>query len=534
MKIHYLPLLHPQPSAHCLGLSNKSHIPALRNSYDSVREAILTADWSPLHPNHCSLQDEQHFGTSPNDAIDELRKHLQLALAGQALCTREALVFSQGIPIVVSTLLAEFFVRATGKSNRYSAAVDLATWGQQLLGCGFLFGMESLVSAQGKELSMLLDNAAFIQWLECCRIRLVPDTLPTAPAPTSDSNNPFDNLITPQPPSRDEDDNRTMTPWTVALEVLPCEREARPRRPSGAEYQVNEPEASVCEAAPVEHGPDGALERVGAVAVEFCIGIPREILQKMGLLLQESGSSSSNCPHIRIVPVLFTQGINEVQSVANLKSRLKSPTRDVQRDLNMSSTNRVKHYSHRVSVMLANRRANALDPGSQLKVDRYLSSITYAVNALEKVVASQQKHLKDTDVLTNAEEALRALNGGLVTFCKSGKDRTAMAVTLAQARLLLACTDTHTDRPLAPRRTSDGGGEAQQFAVRTQAQDSARLLEVAGVFREFGCRMVVAEKNIGRPQYSFNALQRKLLPLLYRPPVSTIQDMITSVVARDS
>jgi hypothetical protein len=54
------------------------------------------------------------------------------------------------------------------------------------------------------------------------------------------------------------------------------------------------------------------------------------------------------------------------------------------------------------------------------------------------------------------------------------------------------------------------------------------------MMREFGVRIHIAKKNVGRFKYSFNSLQRKLLPEIYRPPMSTVQDMVTSVTARDS
>ena len=45
---------------------------------------------------------------------------------------------------------------------------------------------------------------------------------------------------------------------------------------------------------------------------------------------------------------------------------------------------------------------------------------------------------KDYQVLLAAEDAIRSLNGGRAVCCKSAKDRTSMAVTLEEARLLCA------------------------------------------------------------------------------------------------
>ena len=56
----------------------------------------------------------------------------------------------------------------------------------------------------------------------------------------------------------------------------------------------------------------------------------------------------------------------------------------------------------------------------------------------------------------------------------------------------------------------------------------------ANLFREFGVRIRIAEKNIGKAVYSFNKLQRSFLPEEYRPPVSVIQDLYMSFAKSDS
>ncbi|KAF0744998.1 hypothetical protein Ae201684_000581 [Aphanomyces euteiches] len=95
-----------------------------------------------------------------------------------------------------------------------------------------------------------------------------------------------------------------------------------------------------------------------------------------------------------------------------------------------------------------------------------------------------------------------------------------MSVTLEQARLLF-------------KRVS-GVNPLHLLGATEQLNISADELNAANLMREFGIRIKIAKKNVGRFKYSFNALQRKMLPDIYRPPVSTIQDMVTSVTARDS
>ena len=77
-----------------------------------------------------------------------------------------------------------------------------------------------------------------------------------------------------------------------------------------------------------------------------------------------------------------------------------------------------------------------------------------------------------------------------------------MAITLEQSRLL---------------------GEV--FATGTSDE---RIIRDADVMRIHGTRIMIAEKNIGKPVYSINLLQVKFLPLFYRPPLSVTEKLIKS------
>jgi len=106
---------------------------------------------------------------------------------------------------------------------------------------------------------------------------------------------------------------------------------------------------------------------------------------------------------------------------------------------------------------------------------------------------------KNVEMLAAAERACTSLGGMRVTFCKSGKDRTGMVVTLEQSRVL-----------------------GEQFRC---GMDQARLLRDATVMRAHGTRIDVCLKNIGRRVYSINKLQSQFLPLLLRPPPSLLEDL---------
>ncbi|OQR89920.1 inositol-3,4-bisphosphate 4-phosphatase [Achlya hypogyna] len=191
---------------------------------------------------------------------------------------------------------------------------------------------------------------------------------------------------------------------------------------------------------------------------------------------------------IAIVCLLFTQGINEMQSLAN------------------------------ISNMAGVSRQSVINTSSLKTLEQYVAQTGTAdgtISALRAAVATENGAAKNTEILHLASTTVRGLHGGRVTCCKSGKDRTAMSVSWEQAAWAL--------------QTTENLDQAEADVV-----EASDVLKMANVMREFGGRIHIAEKNVGAKRYSFNALQRKLLPPMYRPPLSTIQDMVTSVALRDS
>lgn len=210
---------------------------------------------------------------------------------------------------------------------------------------------------------------------------------------------------------------------------------------------------------------------------------------------------------ITVTSVLFTQGINEMQSLANIVGHSGV---SIQRKINSSSFQTIVEYYNRFSQECGIGMSEA-SVGSH--PDEILRNLRVSVE-------SENSASKNTCILLHAADAVRSLNGGRVTYCKSGKDRTAMSTTLEQARLLVQ-RKRHVLQEIE-------SGSATEYGPLEEVKD------VANTMRAFGVRIHIAKKNVGRFKYSFNSLQRKLLPEIYRPPMATIQDMVTSVTARDS
>lgn len=209
---------------------------------------------------------------------------------------------------------------------------------------------------------------------------------------------------------------------------------------------------------------------------------------------------------ITVTSVLFTQGINEMQSLANMVGHS-----------GVSIQNKINSTSFRSIVEYYNRFTSCGVAVSETSVGSHPDEI---LRNLRVSVEGESSSSKNTCILLHASDAVRSLNGGRVTYCKSGKDRTAMSATLEQARLLV-----QRKRHVLEEIES---GSATEYGPLEEVKS------VANVMREFGVRMEIAKKNVGRYKYSFNTIQRKLLPEIYRPPVGTIQDIVTSVTARDS
>ncbi|EQC33211.1 hypothetical protein SDRG_09195 [Saprolegnia diclina VS20] len=189
---------------------------------------------------------------------------------------------------------------------------------------------------------------------------------------------------------------------------------------------------------------------------------------------------------ISVTAVLFTQGINEMQTLANA---VGAQGIELQTRVNEKSLKALQKY-------LASLNSS---PGL------VHSCASLRLEPLATLIGSTEK--KNTRILLEASDNVRRMNGGRVTFCKSGKDRTAMSVTLDQARIL--------------------GSTWKQATVlmkeSTMEKEWLEIKPIANLMREYGVRIEVAKKNVGQARYSFNSLQRKCLPKIYRPSHAAIQ-----------
>jgi len=196
-------------------------------------------------------------------------------------------------------------------------------------------------------------------------------------------------------------------------------------------------------------------------------------------------------------PVLFTQGIDMQQTyAATFASNVQ-----LQQEINLKGLRDVNAYCFRASPILAGTTPSEDRQERQDREDSQKYNIVHPlVGSLQNSLLFASPTSKNVDLLVEAERLTLMLGGCRVTFCKSGKDRTGMATTLEQSRQL-------------GERYGCGMG-------------AARTIRDANLMRVYGCRLLVAEKNVGRKVYSINKLQAQFFPDLLRPPTSVCEDLL--------
>ena len=181
---------------------------------------------------------------------------------------------------------------------------------------------------------------------------------------------------------------------------------------------------------------------------------------------------------ITVVPIMFSQGINEQQTISNTLGQ--SAFQDQVNEHFIDILNVYLGYYMNLQIKINGSAAVA-------ETDLVELNKTF----LELRPALTAKKSKKVDIFTITSKLTRRLNGGRLTSCKSAKDRTSMSATLEFATLL------------------------QEKHSLPEIKDILRVMRIQGV------RMENSFKNTQKRKYAFNALQVMSLPKEYRPPKGT-------------
>lgn len=213
--------------------------------------------------------------------------------------------------------------------------------------------------------------------------------------------------------------------------------------------------------------------------------------------------------------VLFTQGINEMQDLTNYGDKYgtvfskKSHEENTEQDnINKESLKRF-HEGFFMKVLEFNKEyfkgtntgssEKALrieeESGSNYGEDNHLQS---KFNALKEAIGKGKKPEKHVDILYKSSILCRELGGTIALLCKSGKDRTSMAVTLDSTRELV-----------------------ERMGV-VRGEDLLRVKRTVGV------RRMNVFANTGQSNYAFNGFQVNHFPKCYQAPSKTYAGNVAS------
>lgn len=182
---------------------------------------------------------------------------------------------------------------------------------------------------------------------------------------------------------------------------------------------------------------------------------------------------------INIVPVMFNVGINDEETLAKNFGDIS-----LESDINLSSLNTFKNYTELACDEFT--KTGCMAPRNCQLVRQLLSE-------LEKECNPRQKQYKNVAILHLVSQICRMLRGLLFISCKSGKDRTSMAVTLEEAFILMR----HFHLP------------------------EAELQKTLDALRTGGTRRDNVKKNTDGEYYAFSSIRMKFLPDFYKPPAGT-------------
>lgn len=125
---------------------------------------------------------------------------------------------------------------------------------------------------------------------------------------------------------------------------------------------------------------------------------------------------------VPVMAVLFSQGVNELQALANALNPPDS-LQDKINDGSFHGAGGMKELFQRLETK----------PFWAESISKHRQSL----NALNQVIKNKDHNTTDLEILTNASALARGLGCARATHCKSGKDRTSMSVTLEQAAVAI-------------------------------------------------------------------------------------------------
>lgn len=500
----------------------------LFTNYSREAQSIFSINKSEYNLILLGLKDLSYFSQSRSNSTtsDSMKSNIPFNSLGSgiSLLIKKKVTLSTRLDVCCSQALGSALTSI--KTIIALATVHGGVYADVLarnLRCGFLNLFQSLLSTQGHEVGMIEDLDIATLWLSLVSVRFVT----YSKLKRSETSNPNAVIKTESTTSYDffktktDENNRTFS--LGYGEGLVFRRDTTGRI-------IIDMEVSMQEASTISQ----CLNSLSHVPIssyytkEFLEGAEIDI-QKQNL---EALIFNSN-PYIsyyntemkptviacaEIVGICFTQGVNEMQTLANLSS-----SRDVlkQVDINTSSFSRLDQYYKnyrkvleqqlikKIPEMVAYLSSNKKNSSDSFSGNQSLDSdngiIAATVEQLKNKILLYNDRLMDqlndsiiqsslnpydkhVDILNKSLIIGRQITSIISIMCKSGKDRTSMSVTLDTTRVMM-----------------------EELGVLNG-------IEVTMLIRLYGVRRMNVYANTGQSMFAFNTLQRRALPVCYRPP----------------
>ncbi|CAK5110662.1 unnamed protein product [Meloidogyne enterolobii] len=186
------------------------------------------------------------------------------------------------------------------------------------------------------------------------------------------------------------------------------------------------------------------------------------------------------CPKI----IYWNLGVNHEASLA--ASSVGGGNNSLEEMINRTALKQLDEY---ISILLL---TSSMDLNCVEAVNRLMGDLreTVSINASKK----------NLTIFKLVMEITRILSGISILSCQSGKDRTSMALTLEEGRIL----------------------------KETCGISNQQMLEIISCLRKEGVRRENCRKNVGKPLYKFSPFQMNFLPKEFRPPMGTFTNFVST------
>lgn len=342
----------------------------------------------------------------------------------------------------------------------------------------FLLPVESFLSTQGHEMGMIEDLEAAVLWLSSVKIRLVT----SYNCNKSTTRGVFVGLCDDVCIRRHDKTGRLVVDLEMNREEIALIKKVLTGRSAPA-VSLEHVTVSTDQSGAIVGNSDGVIVQEKA---SLPSSLPSSASVGHTAESAKQGDSLEVLTEFGLTGVVFTCGVNEMQSLVNLSGGKEAHK---QNEINLESFQRLSKY-----LMLSAKAPSGHNSQHHDKLRVHNIELKVTLDA-----AQASPHVKTPGVLIKSAKVCREVCGTVGILCKSGKDRTSMGVTLEQSCMLAG-----KDDPVL------------------YGQGSTRVM------RKYGVRRMNVYANTGQGNYAFNSFQQGLLPKCYRPPGGTFGGNVAS------